>query len=94
VASWWSYAGGNKTDVEPKRAEVDVDLPELNIIASRNQVTALTFQTKKPSKPINARAIGSPTPRPTPRPILKDPEFAEGVVDVVAGWDDVLPNDD
>lgn len=57
-------------------------------------MTALTFQTKKPSKPINARAIGSPTPRPIPRPILKDPEFAEGVADVVAGWDDVLPNDD
>jgi hypothetical protein len=64
----------------------------------------LTSQTKKPSKPINARAIGSPTPRPTPRPILKDPESAEGVdevdcatvceADVVAVRDDVLPNDD
>jgi len=53
---------------------------------------------------MNARAIGSPTPRPTPRPILKDPESAEGVDEadcvtvceagVVAVWDDVLLNGD
>jgi hypothetical protein len=69
-------------------------LPELGIIASGNQVTALTFQTKKAQQTNQCEGYWQPDPRPTPRPILKDPEFAEGVADVVAGWDDMLPNDD
>jgi len=64
----------------------------------------LISQAKKPSKPINAKAIGNPTPRQTPRPILRVPESAGGVIevdcaticeaDVVAVWDDVLLEDD